>query len=61
MREIADARGMLLSNVETSLVTRLQKFAGSDLDDVRDARKRFDKTSVDYEKAWGGGAYSESL
>jgi len=61
VREIADARGMLLSNVETSLVTRLQKFAGSDLDDVRDARKRFDKTSADYEKAWGGGAYSESL
>jgi hypothetical protein len=61
MREIADARGMLLSNVETSLVTRLQKFAGPDLDDVRDARKRFDKTSADYEKARGAGAYVDTL
>jgi hypothetical protein len=44
----------LCPHVQADLCQRLHKLGTVDLDDVRDARKRFDKTSGDYERArWG--------
>ena len=51
MQEVADTRGMLMSNVEAELSQRLRRMATTELDDVKEARRRFDKTTGDYERA----------
>lgn len=51
VQEIADARSMLLANVEGDLCARVRRMATADLDDVKDARKRFDRSSADHERA----------
>ena len=51
VQEIADARSMLLGAVESELCERLRRLHTLDLEDVHDARKRFDRCSAEYERA----------
>ena len=48
VQEIADARAALLTHVEMDLCGALHRLATTELDDARDARKRFDKALNNY-------------
>jgi len=51
VQEIADARAALLTHVERDLCGALHRLATTELDDARDARKRFDKALNNYERS----------
>ncbi|GLT83854.1 hypothetical protein SLE2022_021220 [Rubroshorea leprosula] len=51
LREIGTYKEVLRSQVETMLNDRLLQFVSTDLLDVKEARKRFDKTSLIYDQA----------
>ncbi|XP_010926864.1 ADP-ribosylation factor GTPase-activating protein AGD3 isoform X1 [Elaeis guineensis] len=51
LREIGTYKEVLRSQVEHMLNDRLLQFVDMDLHDVKDARKRFDKTSLLYDQA----------
>ncbi|CAN1796787.1 ADP-ribosylation factor GTPase-activating protein AGD1 [Linum perenne] len=51
LREIGTCREVLRSQVEHMLNERLLQFVNVDVQDIKDARKRFDKASLIYEQA----------
>ncbi|CAN0906102.1 ADP-ribosylation factor GTPase-activating protein AGD1 [Linum grandiflorum] len=51
LREIGTYREVLRSQVEHMLNDRLLQFVNVDLQDIKEARKRFDKASLTYEQA----------
>ncbi|KAB1217530.1 ADP-ribosylation factor GTPase-activating protein AGD1 [Morella rubra] len=51
LREIGTYKEVLRSQVEHNLNDRLLHFINDDLHDVKEARKRFDKTSLTYDQA----------
>ncbi|CAI0548059.1 unnamed protein product [Linum tenue] len=51
LREIGSYREVLRSQVEHMLNDRLSQFVNVDLQDIKEARKRFDKASLIYEQA----------
>ena len=50
-RDIADARGALLSAVETDLCARLETMVSVDLRDATEAKRRFERCSAEHERA----------
>ncbi|CAN1133406.1 ADP-ribosylation factor GTPase-activating protein AGD1 [Linum perenne] len=50
LREIGTCREVLRSQVEHMLNERLLQFVNVDVQDIKDARKRFDKASLIYEQ-----------
>ena len=50
-RDIADARGALLSALETDLCARLETMVSVDLRDATEAKRRFERCSAEHERA----------
>jgi len=50
-RDIADARGVLLSTIENDLCGKLEALVAVDLRDAGDAKRRFERCSQDVERA----------
>ena len=52
-RDIADARGALLSTIERDLCNKLENLVSVDLRDANEAKRRFEKCSAEHERARG--------